>query len=380
MNQCAIGSVIVRRAVRTQARARGARWILARLRGGLHRRCDARDDTKAAARCHGMGTCRFSAAMVMLPILVGAFAASAQAATLRTATLLHASVVHLSDLFDDAGANADRVLGSGPGPGGRIVVEAPQLAAIARQFGVDWRPASPADRAVLERPGRLLSREEVVAAVKSALVTAGASPECDVELPGFAPPLVPVEAKSKTIASALDYDAASGRFTAMLLVSGDSMEPINLRLAGQVDETIELPVASNRLLAGTVLRADDLHVARVHVAMVHGEVLRQPSEAIGLQLRHPVMAGAPIAVSDVARPSLVLRGGNVEMQLQSPGLSVLAQGVAMDSGAIGERIRVLNPSSRAVVEAVVIGPGEVRVEPDSIPITAASRGMQAWVQ
>jgi len=318
--------------------------------------------------------------MVMLPILVGAFAASAQAATLRTATLLHASVVHLSDLFDDAGANADRVLGSGPGPGGRIVVEAPQLAAIARQFGVDWRPASPADRAVLERPGRLLSREEVVAAVKSALVTAGASPECDVELPGFAPPLVPVEAKSKTIASALDYDAASGRFTAMLLVSGDSMEPINLRLAGQVDETIELPVASNRLLAGTVLRADDLHVARVHVAMVHGEVLRQPSEAIGLQLRHPVMAGAPIAVSDVARPSLVLRGGNVEMQLQSPGLSVLAQGVAMDSGAIGERIRVLNPSSRAVVEAVVIGPGEVRVEPDSIPITAASRGMQAWVQ
>ena len=54
------------------------------------------------------------------------------------------------------GPKPTRVLGPGPAPGGRIVVEAAQLAAIARQFGVDWRPASPADRAVLDRPGRML--------------------------------------------------------------------------------------------------------------------------------------------------------------------------------------------------------------------------------
>ena len=66
------------------------------------------------------------------------------------------------------------------------------------------------------------------------------------------------------------------------------------------------------------------------------------------------------------RPALVQRGANVQMQLQAPGISLVAQGVAMDSGATGERIRVLNPSSRAVVEAEVIGPGRVRVTPDSI--------------
>ena len=60
----------------------------------------------------------------------------AEAATLRTATSLAAPVVRLSDLFDDAGTNADRVLGPGPGPGGRIVVESAQLGAIARQAGV----------------------------------------------------------------------------------------------------------------------------------------------------------------------------------------------------------------------------------------------------
>jgi flagella basal body P-ring formation protein FlgA len=103
--------------------------------------------------------------MPRLPLALLAFClASAHAeaaATLRTMTTLHASVVRLSDLFDDAGANADRVLGPGPGAGGRIVVEAAQLGAIARQFGVDWRPGSSADRAVLDRPGRPMRRPPI---------------------------------------------------------------------------------------------------------------------------------------------------------------------------------------------------------------------------
>ena len=39
----------------------------------------------------------------------------------------------------------------------------------------------------------------------------------------------------------------------------------------------------------------------------------------------------------------------------------------MEPGAIGERIRVLNPTSHAVVEAEVIGPDRVRVAPSAVP-------------
>lgn len=329
----------------------------------------------------GSATLRLLTASILAGLAVGgSFAAGAQAASLRAATTLHAPVVRLSDLFDDAGANADRVLGMAPGPGGSIIVEAPQLAAIARQFGVDWRPASPAERAVLERAGRLLPRDDVLKAVKAALVAAGASPECEVELPGFSPPMVPADASPRPLATELDYDAGSGRFSAVLAVTGEAMEPVNLRVAGQVNDTIELPVAVARLTAGTVVRADDVRLARVPVAMVHSEVLHTTSEAVGLQLRHPVVAGQPFATADMMRPSLVQRGANVEMQLQAPGISLRAQGVAMDSGATGERIRVLNPSSRAVVAAEVIGPGQVRVTPESTPHSTASRATEGSVQ
>jgi flagella basal body P-ring formation protein FlgA len=311
-------------------------------------------------------------------LMVGAYAA--QGATLRTATMLHAPVVHLADLFDDAGPNADRVLGTAPGPGGSVVVEAPQLAAIARQFGVDWRPASPADRLVLERAGRLLPRDDVLTAVKAALVAAGASPECEVELPGFTAPMVPADARPQVLATELDYETGAGRFSTMLSVTGEGMEPVNLRIAGQVDDTIELPVAVARLGTGTVVREDDVRLARVHVAMVHSEVLHTMSTVVGMQIRHPVAAGQPFSIADMMRPTLVQSGSNVQMQLQAPGLSLLAQGVAMESGATGERIRVLNPSSRAVVVAEVIGPGRVRVTPDSTPVSTASRATEGAVQ
>lgn len=306
--------------------------------------------------------------------------AAASAATLRPVTLLHAPVVRLSDLFDDAGTNANRVLGTAPGPGGRIVVEAPQLAAIAREFGVAWRPASPADRAVLERPGRLLPRDAVLGAVKTALIAAGASPDCAVDLPGFEPPEVPLDARPQPLVSDVDYDAASGRFVAMLAVTGPGMEPMNLRIAGQADDTIELPVPVSRLPAGTVLRADDVRMARVHVGIVHNEVLHSAAGAVGMQLRHPVAAGQPLAVSNLMRPALVQRGSAVDMQLSAPGISLQARGVAMDAGATGERIRVLNPNSRAIVSAEVIGPGLVRIMPDSLPLSAAMPGAPGFVQ
>ncbi len=295
--------------------------------------------------------------------------APAYAATLRSMTTLHAPVVRLSDLFDEAGANADRVLGPGPGAGGRIVVEAAQLGAIAHQYGVDWRPVSSADRAVLDRPGRPLRREDALDAVKSALVGAGASPDCDIELPGFTPPLVPLEADPRPVVSDLDYDSAAGRFSAVLSISGTAMEPIHMRLAGRVDDTVDLPVATTRLLAGSVLHADDIHIARVHTTLIRSEVVRRTGDAIGMQLKRPLAAGQPLAVSELMRPSMVQKGAGVTMLLDSPGITLSAQGQALESGAIGERIRVLNPVSRAVIEAEVIGPDRVRVAPNAMPLT-----------
>ena len=319
--------------------------------------------------------------MRALPALILLCAAlPAGAATLRPATTLLGPTVLLRDLFDDPGADGDRVLGPGPSPGGRIVVEAPQLRAIARQFDVDWRPSSPADRAVLERPGQPMRQDDVMGAVRSALVVAGASPDCTIELSGFSPPLIPIGAKPRAVVSQLDYDSRMSRFTAVLSVAGSGMEPINLRVAGQVREMIELPVTTSRLIAGTVLGPDDVHMARIGSNTLRGEVLHTLDQALGLQLTRTIPPGQPLSPNDLVRPTMVRRGSLVRLRLESGGLSVTGQGVALESGATGERIKLQNPGSRTVLEGVVIGPGLVRVAPGTSPEAAAARGDNVYRQ
>lgn len=297
--------------------------------------------------------------------------ADAAAATLRPITTLAAPVVRLSDLFDDAGPDSARVLGPGPAPGARIVVESAQLAAIARQFGVDWRPQGGNERAVLERPGRLLPRETVVAALHTALVGVGGPQDGELELPNYAPPLVAAEAEARAEVEQLDYDGASGRFTASLTVVAEGMAPLRQRLAGTLHAMVDVPVLVRRLMPGSVIGADDVEVVATRASQLRGEVALLPEQAVGMAVRRVLAKGQPLALRDLSRPLAVIKGAQVLMLLRTPGLTVATQGVALEPGALGERIQVLNPSSRAIVEAVVIGADRVRVAPGSTPVTAA---------
>ncbi len=317
-------------------------------------------------------------ALAALLLLTAALPANA--ASLRPTTTLHSPIVLLRDLFDDPGVEADRVLGPGPAPGGRIVVEAPQLRAIARQFDVDWQPASSADRAVLERPGLPMSRDEALGALRSALVAAGASPDCAIDMAGFSAPLIPLGAAPHAIVSQLDYDSRGGRFSALLSVAGNGMEPVNSRLNGQVREMMDLPVAVAILAAGTVLGPDDLHMARISTGALRGEVIHTIDKATGFQLTHTVQAGQPLTPGDLTRPLLVRRGSLVRLQLLSAGLSVTGRGVALGSGAEGERVKVRNPGSKTELEGTVIGPELVQINPLPPPGSVLNRGSTVFAQ
>lgn len=297
-------------------------------------------------------------------------AAPAWSATLRPFVSLTEPVVRLSDLFERAGP--DVTLGPAPAPGGRIVVEAAQLSAIARQFGVDWRPATPADRAVLDRPGRPLGRDDVMGPLRAALQQAGVARDADLELPALAGPMLPVGAPAQVKVVQLDVDAATGRFTSTLSVHSAGLPAAAVRVSGRAVAMVEVPVPRRRMAAGDVVALGDLDWARMRAGQVQGAVVRDPSDALGLALRRSVQPGQPIPTDALGRPMVVTKGMALLLTLDSPGIQVTAQGVAMEPAGVGERVRVKNPLSSVVVEAEVTGPGRARVVPGSAPVRQAA--------
>jgi len=298
---------------------------------------------------------------MLLLLLLAAPAQAQDLATIRPFVQVEEPMVRLSDLFEGAGPRASTVLGPAPAPGTRMVIEAAQLAAIARQQGIAWRPVAGVERVVLERPGRPVAREEVMALLRAALRQQGLDEDAEVELTAFAPPLVPLAALVQIAIEQASLDPQAGRFAATVAVAAEGMPTARLRISGRVVATAPMLVAARRMQAGDVVGAADVRVIRVPASRLRPGTAERAEQVVGQALRRPAAAEQPLLIADIQQPLVVDRGSTVTMLYDVPGLTLTAQGRAMESGARGAVVPVMNTTSRVVVEAQVIGPGRVRI-------------------
>ncbi len=77
----------------------------------------------------------------------------------------------------------------------------------------------------------------------------------------------------------------------------------------------------------------------------------------GLRATLPAAGGRTIA--DAA----VRRGETVTLVYQAPGMSLTMRTRALEDGAIGQPVRLMNTSSNRTIDAVVTGPGAARANP-----------------
>ena len=60
-------------------------------------------------------------------------------------------------------------------------------------------------------------------------------------------------------------------------------------------------------------------------------------------------------------PRLVTRGSIVTMKIETPSLTVTAQGRALQDGKLGDTVRVTNTQSNRMIEGTVESDGTVKV-------------------
>lgn len=311
--------------------------------------------------------------VVALALGVAIFSGTAFAAQPRASVSIRSGSVKLSDLFSNLETGQDCTIGSAPAPGRRVIIEQPQLAAIAEQFGVDWQPSAAPARVIVERAARSITPAELLPLVRSALAGAGAPEDSDVSLSTYTTLVVPAEDAGQPDIESLDYDHRSGRFTIQLSFDTSAVDPMRLHVTGTAREMVEIPVLAHDMAAGTLVVASDLRTKRIRKSLVSEKTVSTAQDAVGLAARHQIAADSPILLDELGRPLLVSRGMSVILRLENPGLVLLAKGQAIEGGSLDDRIHVLNPTSRAVLVARVTGAGTVQVDPATAPVLLASQ-------
>ena len=319
----------------------------------------------------GLRAASLIAALVLVLAASTRVAGAAQPRTIRVVT---SATVKLSDLFTGLEPGQDCEIGPGPVPGGRITVEQPQLAAIAEQFGVEWQPGLMPAQVVIERKSRVVDHDAVVALIRSSFGRSEALHDLDVKLSSDAPIMVPAEMTASPQVETMDYDSNTGRFVAGLLFQASGADAARVHIAGTAMEMVEVPVLTRIMGAGSIVEGPDLQLQRLRKRLVGDGTLLNAENAIGLALRRQMMPGVPILIKDLGRPTLVSRGMTVLLRLDAPGLSITAKGEAIEAGALGERIHVLNLTSRAILMAQITAAGVVQVDVQGgQPLVASTR-------
>lgn len=121
--------------------------------------------------------------------------------------------------------------------------------------------------------------------------------------------------------------------------------------------TAETVVASRTIRAQEIILSSDLVLIDETIA---GMAARKEDVA-GLEARRIIYSGRPIPLSDVGPPALIDRNQIIQLAFQVNGLTIKTEGRALARGGFGDRIRVINLTSRSTVSGRIDDTGTVWV-------------------
>ncbi|GIL41494.1 flagellar basal body P-ring formation chaperone FlgA [Roseiterribacter gracilis] len=124
---------------------------------------------------------------------------------------------------------------------------------------------------------------------------------------------------------------------------------------------VSVPVLTRRVAAGELIQQADVTMKKVPARLATHAVTDSDLVA-GRGARRVLQPETPLQRADLVAPHLVRRGETVSITLDDGVMLLVTQGEVQMDGAAGERVRVVNSSSKKSIDAIVTGVGQVSVD------------------
>jgi flagella basal body P-ring formation protein FlgA len=295
--------------------------------------------------------------------------------SLKASATVTGDIVRIGDLVENAGAVADVPIFRAPdlGQTGSVPV-ASVLEAVRGHhiIGLDSRGLS---AVAVTHAARAITAKDVEARILLALAGKYGLPDSSNLAVVFDNDVRTVEveatATNELAVAHLSYEPRTTRFDVAFELPGSAVaRRLPLRFTGSLTETFEAVVPTHEIAQGQVIKISDLALERRPKASSTPTTLTTIEQARGLSTKHALRAGQVIRQADVAKPELVGRGETVTIVFQVPGILLTILGKAVDPGALGDVISVVNVQSKHTLQATVIGPGRVSVNAPTARLAA----------
>lgn len=127
---------------------------------------------------------------------------------------------------------------------------------------------------------------------------------------------------------------------------------------------LAFPAVADTVVPARTIRAHaiitEMDVTLVSSATANGYT--RAVDVVGQEARVVLYPGRPILFDDIGPPAVVTRNQLVRVQFFGNGLSIMTEGRALERGAVGDNVRIMNLSSRATLFGQVQQDGSIHVK------------------
>lgn len=286
------------------------------------------------------------------------------APALRGDVLATTDVVRIGDLVDNAGAAASIAVFRAPDLGETGSVSVARVIEALRPHDVIAIDTRGLTEVTVTRASRAIGTKEIQTHLAQIIATRYGLRDPDNLSVTFDREFRTIHIDPAALAdfsvSRMSFDSRSGRFDAVLDIDGGSGR-IPMRFTGTAIETYPAAVAVRPIARGDVLREADIAIERRPKTEISSDAVRDPQGAIGLAARQTMKPGQIIRRANLTKPELVHRSEPVVIVFEQPGLTLTLRGKALDSGAEGDTVNVLNLQSKKTLQGIVSGSNRVTV-------------------
>ena len=211
---------------------------------------------------------------------------------------------------------------------------------------------------------RLLEQGEVISLLENHLQKMIQDPKKRIELKdlrGGDKILLPKGALSYEV-SLPEQAYRGGNFSASILFLINGREAKKVRVSGRIDLYAEVVVARQSLRKHHEIQEKDVQLATRNISSLAQDVVAEVGTVLGQRTTMTINGQEVIRRSMVEVPPLVRKGDRVLMAINNSQFKITTWGEIKEEGRRGDRVKLINLSSKREVYGKVLDSNTVQVE------------------
>lgn len=129
----------------------------------------------------------------------------------------------------------------------------------------------------------------------------------------------------------------------------------------QIKLMTDMLSASRRIMPGEVITEKDVVIQKFDKYQVYDDYFQEISQVNGLVAGRLIPPGSILLKKSITKALFIKKNQHVTLILKEGPIEVSMSGIAQMDGYLNDTIKIVNPSSKKIVDGTIVGPGKVEI-------------------